>query len=153
MEGFVNLKSSFLLNIKGSKTQVWAVLDGCQFSYYRKFDFSLQKPVDIRGALLIKESTQITKISDIKSEIEHGLNVKTDKGSVFFDCVTAETCSLWYNALNKAMTLEKVEEERQTRPEKHRQVLEIDPHGCRFFILMSVTSLYICFISVPYYCS
>lgn len=129
MEGFVNLKSSFSLSTKGAKTQVWAVLDGCQFSYYRKFDFSLQKPVDIRGALLIKESTQITKSNDIKSETAHGLNVKTDKGSVFFDCVTAEACSSWYNALNKATTLEKEEEERQTRPEKLRQLLEIDPHG------------------------
>jgi hypothetical protein len=129
MEGFVNLKSSFSLNIKGAKTQVWAVLDGCQFSYYRKFDFSLQKPVDIRGALLIKETTQITKSKDLRCEIVHGLDIKTEKGCIFFDCVTSEACSSWYNALTKAMKLEKEEEERQSRPQKLRLTLEIDPNG------------------------
>lgn len=127
MEGPLQIKTSFPLSVSSSKSMIWAVLDGCQLSYYRKFDFALQKPVDVRGVFVIKDNTKILKISEPK--IEHGLSITTEKGSALFDCGDADTCSEWYKALNKAAKLLKDEEERHDKPARLRKILDIDPSG------------------------
>jgi hypothetical protein len=129
MEGYLLLwkPSAFALGMGGSKVKVWVVLDGCELSYFKRFDEVLKLPMEVKGVVVIKETTVITSEADIRYNIEHGLKIKTEKGSVLFDCESVKIFRSWFDALEQAKTSEKSAEERRLKPAKLRNILKIDP--------------------------
>jgi hypothetical protein len=123
MEGYILLVRSPYSLFSGGNTMVWAVLDGCQLSYYKKYDTELQQPVEIKAMFILNSESEILKTTEIC------LKVSTQKETILFDCRDSDNCSAWFKALNRATQLEKDEENRQSQLETLINILEIDPDG------------------------
>lgn len=134
MEGWLSWKVKRFFSSKYEK--IWVELDHQTLYIYDQFDIIQDIPMLLKTTINVKDA-ELIKRNDTKYGVKDAVQIITvqldgsKKRKVVIDCADDVTCSQWFNALKKAISLHKEEQERLSLPTKCCQILGIDPFAPR----------------------
>ncbi len=134
MEGWLSWKVKRFFSSKYEK--IWVELDQQTLYIYDQFDIIKDCPITLKTTINIKDA-ELIKRNDAKYEVKDAVQLITTqlegskKRKLVFDCSDDIACSQWFNALKKAISLHKEEQERLALPIKCCTIMQIDPYAPR----------------------
>lgn len=134
MEGWVFWKVKRFFSSKYEK--IWAELDQQTLYIYDQFDIIKDCPLNIKTTINIKDA-ELIKRNDAKYQVKDAVQLITaqfegsKKRKLVFDCSDDISCSQWFSAFKKAISLHNEEQERLALPIKCCTIMQIDPYAPR----------------------
>ena len=114
--------------MKYNSRKVYAILEDQQFMYYSDFDKVSGEPQRLQGVVNMRDG----KVEKVKTQVtKHGFHIRSMnwKGSGVFGTDGAASCSSWYGALHRSITLHSDREEKLEAPRRHRASLGLPQDG------------------------